>query len=59
MLRFWIITIIKRNGATLVVENKVYTDKAEAHKAWDEMDQNEGEEVELVECTSAKTLERK
>lgn len=59
MMKFWIITIIKANGATFVHENRVHTDLGEARKAWDECPMESSDEVELWECTNKKMIESK
>jgi len=53
MLKFWIITVVQnigRDEATFVRNNRVYTDKKEAHADWDSMPQDSNERVELWEC---------
>ena len=61
MIKFWVIVVIKsvgRDEASFIHENRVFTDKKEAHKVWDELDQAEFERVELVEC-GGKTIAEK
>lgn len=61
-IRFWIITVTKnvgRDEALFIHENIVFTRKSEAIKIWNDLDQNEWERVELVECSGGKIIESK
>lgn len=62
MLKFWILTVIKHKATgdeTYVVNNLIYTDKAEAVAVFEHYTAGTNETVEVWECIGNKQLKQK